>query len=342
MQLKEIQAQVEARWQELQTIHRQAATLLNRWGQWRDFADPQPVSMLLERHPCAASAMPWTWPARNTTPWPASSCRGWCKDCGLWASPCCSGPSTTLPAGLYFGWNDTLHWVMASAALALFLFFAIGVPVYILAGRRCDRLLPGPAADAAGSGRRSRLDAGDRQSRLPAAAGGDRVAAAGARSAGPTNGSLPRWARALPGGSAKRPRSRPSIRRGLAAIPAARDEVFRQADAKYPPLLREMEKPLHGRIGRAPRAIRADARRQQGPARARVERNGRALDERAGAVRRRDGNDPRELRAIVPRLERGGRRLLDAARSDARRRPLRPDQRAVEQDPRRHSRTIRG
>ena len=51
VQLKEIQAQLESRWQELQTIHRQAVALLNRWGQWRDFVDPQPVSMLLERHP---------------------------------------------------------------------------------------------------------------------------------------------------------------------------------------------------------------------------------------------------------------------------------------------------
>ena len=51
VQLKEIQAQLESRWQELQTIHRQAVSLLNRWGQWRDFVDPQPISMLLERHP---------------------------------------------------------------------------------------------------------------------------------------------------------------------------------------------------------------------------------------------------------------------------------------------------
>jgi len=49
VQLKEIQAQLESRWQELQTIHRQAVGLLNRWGQWRDFVDPQPISMLLER-----------------------------------------------------------------------------------------------------------------------------------------------------------------------------------------------------------------------------------------------------------------------------------------------------
>ena len=32
VQLKEIQAQVEARWQELQNIHRQAATLLESLG----------------------------------------------------------------------------------------------------------------------------------------------------------------------------------------------------------------------------------------------------------------------------------------------------------------------
>ena len=68
VQLKEIQAQVEARWQELQTIHRQAATLLNRWGQWRDFVDPQPVRCCWNGIPCAASAMPWTSPARNTMP----------------------------------------------------------------------------------------------------------------------------------------------------------------------------------------------------------------------------------------------------------------------------------
>ncbi|MGD0518722.1 MAG: hypothetical protein ABSA26_14400, partial [Thermoguttaceae bacterium] len=41
LQLKEIVDGLESRWQELQTIRRQAEELLRGRGQWREFPEPQ-------------------------------------------------------------------------------------------------------------------------------------------------------------------------------------------------------------------------------------------------------------------------------------------------------------
>ncbi len=241
VQLKEIQAQLESRWQELQTIHRQAVALLNRWGQWRDFVDPQPVSMLLERHPmrrfCHALDMARTQYHALASLFMPRLVQG-LRPMGifflLWAV-------MTVPAGALFGWNNIEHWVMASAATAIFL-----LAFHRRAGQHpgaaaVRRLLPGLAADDARSGPGSQFHAGDGQGRLPNACWRPSTPASGPRSAGPTSGFLPRWARALRGGSARRPRSRPPTRRGW---PRSRPPAIRslqQADAKYPPLLREME-----------------------------------------------------------------------------------------------------
>ncbi len=179
-----------------------------------------------------------------------------------------------------------------------------------------DGLLPGPAADAAGSGRRSRLDAGNRQNRLPAAARGDRVAAAGRHRPGQ------RAALCGDGREPCPPRARYGRDRGRLSAAAGGDRG--RAGRSVPPGRRQIPAsapraggPLHGLLGRAPRAIRTDARRQQGPARERMERNGRALDERAGEIRRGDGNDPRKLRTIVSRI--GTRRTPAPGRRPKRR-----------------------
>ena len=101
------------------------------------------------------------------------------------------------------------------------------------------------------------------------------------------------------------PRSRPSTRRGWRQSPPRGTRFSAGADAQVPAADPGTGCPRYGRLGSASRAIPPDPGSQQGPARARVERDGPTLDERRGAVRRRGGNDPRELPAVVSRLERG-------------------------------------
>jgi hypothetical protein len=241
VQLKEIQAQVEARWQELQNIHKQAATLLNRWGQWRNFADPQPpASLLLERHPmrrfCHAVDMARTqynalsgqiMPRLVQGFWPAVILLA------IWGV-------MTIPCGLFFHWDDPIHWVLASAASSLFLFVAIGIPVYFLAGRR--------SADCYLALRRTLLEAGaDRPSTLETAkADCQRLhEAIESRQRSEIGRANERLFAAMGASLSRRERETSEIDAvyppKLAAITSARDEVFDQADAKYPPLLRDLE-----------------------------------------------------------------------------------------------------
>ena len=240
VQLKEIQAQLESRWQELQTIHRQAVELLNRWGQWRDFVDPQPVSMLLERHPvrrfCHGLDM-----ARNQyhalsnlfMPRLVQGFRPMGIFFLLWAV-------MTVPAGALFGWNNIEYWVMAGAGTSLFLFLSIGFPVYFLARRRC--------ADCYLALRRTMLEAGlDRSSTLEMAKGDCQrlIEAIDSRQRAEIGHANERLFAAMGAGLARRERETAEIEATypprLAAIQAARDQALQQADAKYPPLLAEME-----------------------------------------------------------------------------------------------------
>jgi len=240
VQLKEIQAQLEARWQELQNIHRQAATLLNRWGQWRDFADPQPVNLLLERHPmrrfCHALDLARTqYHALDNLVAPRLVQ-------GLWPMVIIAllWGATTVPFGFYFGWNDPLHWVMVSAAASLFIFVAVGVPVYIVAGRR--------SADCYLALRRTLLEAGvDRASTLETAkVDCQRLhEAIESRQRAEIGRANERLFAAMGASLARRERETAEIEAlyppRLAAIKAARDRVFQQVEVKYPPLLGELE-----------------------------------------------------------------------------------------------------
>ncbi len=240
VQLKEIQAQLEARWQELQNIHRQAATLLNRWGQWRDFADPQPVNLLLERHPmrrfCHALDLARTqYHALDNLIAPRLVQ-------GLWPMVIIAllWGAMTVPAGIWFGWNDPLHWVMVSAAASLFVFVAVGVPVYIVAGRR--------SADCYLALRRTLLEAGvDRASTLETAkVDCQRLhEAIESRQRAEIGRANERLFAAMGASLARRERETAEIEAlyppRLAAIKAVRDQVFQQAETKYPPLLGELE-----------------------------------------------------------------------------------------------------
>ena len=242
VQLKELQAQLESRWQELQTIHRQAVALLNRWSQWRDFVDPQPVSLLLERHPmrrfCHALDMARTQYHALTSLFMPRLVQG-LRPMGifflLWAV-------LTVLAGALFRWDkDRIdQWVMASAATSFFLFVAIGVPVYVLARRRC--------ADCYLALRRTMLEAGlDRSSTLETAKGDCQrlLEAIDSRQRAEIGRANEKLFAAMGAGLARRERETAEIEATypprLAAIQAARDQTLQQADAKYPPLLAEME-----------------------------------------------------------------------------------------------------
>jgi ABC-type multidrug transport system fused ATPase/permease subunit len=240
VQLKEIQAQLESRWQELQTIHRQAVALLNRWGQWRDFVDPQPVSMLLERHPmrrfCHALDMARTQYHALASLFMPRLVQG-LRPMGiallLWAV-------MTVPAGAFFGWGNIERWVITSAATSFFFFISIGVPVYILARRRC--------ADYYLALRRTMLEAGlDRPSTLEIAKGDCQrlLEAIDSRQRSDTGRAHERLFAAMGAGLSRRERDTAEIEATypprLAVIEAVRDRALQQADAKYPPLLRELE-----------------------------------------------------------------------------------------------------
>ena len=51
LELKDILAALDARWEELHEIHRRATELLQQWGQWYEIPSPEPVQVLLEQHP---------------------------------------------------------------------------------------------------------------------------------------------------------------------------------------------------------------------------------------------------------------------------------------------------
>jgi DNA segregation ATPase FtsK/SpoIIIE, S-DNA-T family len=240
VQLKEIHAQLDSRWQELQTIHRQAVHQLNRWGQWRDFVDPQPVSILLERHPmrrfCHALDMARTQYHALTSLFMPRLVQG-LRPMGimllLWGV-------TTIPAGALLGWNKIDQWVIASVVATIFLSFSIGVPVNILARRR--------TADYYLALRRTMLEAGlDRSSTLEVAKGDCQrlLEAIDSRQRADTGRAHERLFSAMGASLARRERETAEIEATyppqLAEIRAAHDNALQQADAKYPPLLREME-----------------------------------------------------------------------------------------------------
>ena len=260
-QLKEVQSQLEARWQELQSIHRQAATLLNRWGQWRDFADPQPVSLLLERHPmrrfCHALDLARTQYnalAALVMPRLVYGFRPGAILLLLWAI-------TMIPCGAVLGWNHPEQWLMVSAPAAVFLFFSIGIPVNFLARRRC--------ADYYLALRRTLLEAGvDRVSTLETAKTDclrlhEAIESRQREEIGRAN---ERLFAAMGASLARRERETAEIESfyppRMATITAARDKLFQQADAKYPPLLRDLEKRHAAESAAASRRIRANAGRQ--------------------------------------------------------------------------------
>ena len=207
------------------------------------------------------------------------------------------------PAGVFFGWNNILYWLPASAATAIFLFLSIGVPVNYLARRRC--------ADCYLALRRTMLEAGlDRNSTLEIAKGDCQrlIDAIDSRQRADIGLANERLFAAMGASLGRRERETAEIEATypprMAAIQAARDQVLQQADAKYPPPPRN-GMPLPGPIGCLARGPPTGAGRQQSPIRTGVERNGPALERRRRAFRGSGGDHPPELPATLPRLQRG-------------------------------------
>ncbi len=240
IELDEVQAQLDSRWKELQTIHREAAALLNRWGQWRDFAEPQPVALLLERHPMRrfCHALDLARPQyRALTSLVIPRFFQGLRPMGIvllmWAA-------SMIPAGIIFGWSNFLPWVAVSAVATLVLCLIVGIPLNALARRRC--------AESYLSLRRTLVEAGlDRSSTLDMAKADclRLYEAIDSRHRTEINRANERMFVAMGGRLGQRERELAEIDANypprLAAMAAARDEACRQAEARFPPLLREME-----------------------------------------------------------------------------------------------------
>ena len=168
-QVKEIQAQLEGRWRDLQTIHQQAVALLEQWGQWRDFAEPQPTGSLLERHPARRFAhaldlarAQYRHLAEQIAPRFFLGVRPIGIFLLLWAA-------AILPAGSLLGWREYVSWLVASGARRLGGVRRAGRLALCTDPAAVCRGIPDAAADAAGGRAGPPLDARLRQERLPAA-----------------------------------------------------------------------------------------------------------------------------------------------------------------------------
>ncbi|MGA2031450.1 MAG: FtsK/SpoIIIE domain-containing protein [Thermoguttaceae bacterium] len=137
VELKEIHAQLDARWQELEAIHRQAVELLDRWDQWRDFPTPDPpISVLLERDPRQRFLHALEQARTGLRVLTALKAPRFFQ--GLW--PLLFFLSlwavAAVPAGALLGWKDW-PWVAASGTTALLLTFGASGWMYWNTCRRC-------------------------------------------------------------------------------------------------------------------------------------------------------------------------------------------------------------
>ncbi|MGD0653338.1 MAG: FtsK/SpoIIIE domain-containing protein [Thermoguttaceae bacterium] len=130
LQLKEIVDGLESRWQELQTIRRQAEELLRGRGQWREFPEPQLEGLVLETDPARrfSRALDLTRTQYQTLSQQFMSRFFPRFFQGLWplAIFLLLWAATVYPAALWFGWNNW-HWAAVSCGAAFVVFIVIGV-----------------------------------------------------------------------------------------------------------------------------------------------------------------------------------------------------------------------
>jgi DNA segregation ATPase FtsK/SpoIIIE, S-DNA-T family len=135
LQVKDILEGLETRWKELQEIHQQAVDLLQRRGQWYDFADPPTEGLLLESHPaqrfCHAlelARLQYRALTRQVIPqfftgiWPLV------MYLVLWGA-------AIYPSERAFGWDNAL-WAIASAVGAFVVFVIFRALFYRITRRQ--------------------------------------------------------------------------------------------------------------------------------------------------------------------------------------------------------------
>ena len=239
VQLSDMLFQLDARWKELQTIHQQAVALLDRWGQWHEFTEPQPSNSLIERHPARRfshaldlARAQYLSLSRQIAPrffqgiWPLGIFLL------IWTF-------TVFPAGAIFGWNNW-YWAAASGGGSLLIFAVVGGWFYFSAQRHCGKSYTAL--------RRTLLEAGlDRPAVLEAAKLDCQrlFASIDARYSEEVKRSNDRFATAMIEISALRENQIQQIETKyparLAEIATYREQALKQADSRYSTRLAEME-----------------------------------------------------------------------------------------------------
>ena len=240
IQIDESLVQLDTRWQELQNIHRQAAALLNRWGLWRDFADPQLNALLLERHParrfCHALDLARTqFHTLGSLALPRffQGMRWMVCVFVLWIV-------SMFLAGGFLGWNRPDVWLPVSAVGTGIVACMIGIPLGAVSRRR--------VAEHYLALRRTLLEAGvDHAATLETAKADCKrlFEAIETRYQSELKRANDRFGATIAALMAKRDEALADLDQKssprLEAIAKERSEEAAAADAKYPPLFREID-----------------------------------------------------------------------------------------------------
>ncbi len=338
LELADIQAELDARWHELQAIARQAVELLRRRGQWRHYPDPAFSGSLLERHPAQrfvkarelAREQYRALAARKvshffTGVWPTMVLFVF-----LWGA-------LVYPAGYLLGWRE-VQWVVLASGGAAF-------PVFLLLFLWLHRLARRHSTQAYLPLRRTLLEAGvDRPAVLETAKNDCRRlhAAIAARYNAEIRKAEERFTAALAAMTAARQQGSrqadETYQPRLAAMVAQRDQALAARGRQVSAADRRLGKRLCRRVAGAGAAARRGDRSQPAAVRATAGRNGRPLADRPRAVSGRLRADGRGLRPALSPLGRPGVAALDAAGRDPAGDPLRALRRAAGADRRRTAR----
>jgi DNA segregation ATPase FtsK/SpoIIIE, S-DNA-T family len=137
--LKELLAGLESRWQQLETVHKQAVELLERRGHWRDLPELPPVNTLLERHPgrrfCHAleqSQAQWRALSRQFLP---KLFQGW-RPYGIFVLIWLLAASPLLALFKVFDWWQWEHWAAISGGATVLVALVAGIWIYRIARRK--------------------------------------------------------------------------------------------------------------------------------------------------------------------------------------------------------------
>ncbi len=240
LELHDIQAELDTRWRELQAIGWQAAELLRRRGQWRQFPDPAFNGAMLERHPAQRFIKALELAREQYRALAAQKAPRFFT--GLW-------PMMALfvllwgvfvyPAGAWLGWADW-KWVAVSggAGFAVFLFLLTWL----------HRVARRHSTGAYLPLRRTLLEAGlDRPAVLEKAKNDCRRlhAAIAARHQAEIKKVEERFAAAITDMTLARQQelhqADETYQPRLAAMVTQRDQSLVEAEAKYPRLIAELE-----------------------------------------------------------------------------------------------------